>query len=294
MEVLKTGDVIGIVSPSHVAVKNDYDIFRKGLENLGLRVKYADNLFHRDELGFTASLEDRVSDFNSIIHDPEVRMVLFGGGLGAVDIVPYIDYDGIKADPKYFLSYSDGTSILNAIYANTGIPAFYGQSPGEFGNVSEYDKMQFVSNFLEGNVHEFKKNSEWTTINAGKCTGRLIGGYSVNFALTLGSRFYPYSMDDDYILLIEECDMFQSVRSFSTYLNAISQNKIMDKVRGVLFGYYSSNIPSELFPMLERFAKRNNIAAAYCEDYGHGRNHAVLPLGKTAELDTAAKTLMFI
>lgn len=45
MEVLKTGDVIGIVSPSHVAVKNDYDIFRKGLENLGLRVKYADNLF---------------------------------------------------------------------------------------------------------------------------------------------------------------------------------------------------------------------------------------------------------
>ena len=154
--------------------------------------------------------------------------------------------------------------------------------------------MQFVSNFLEGNVHEFKKNSEWTTINAGKCTGRLIGGYSVNFALTLGSRFYPYSMDDDYILLIEECDMFQSVRSFSTYLNAISQNKIMDKVRGVLFGYYSSNIPSELFPMLERFAKRNNIAAAYCEDYGHGRNHAVLPLGKTAELDTAAKTLMFI
>lgn len=115
MEVLKTGDVIGIVSPSHVAVKNDYDIFRKGLENLGLRVKYADNLFHRDELGFTASLEDRVSDFNSMIHDPEVRMVLFGGGLGAVDIVPYIDYDGIKADPKYFLSYSDGTSILNAI-----------------------------------------------------------------------------------------------------------------------------------------------------------------------------------
>ena len=81
MEVLKTGDVIGIVSPSHVAVKNDYDIFRKGLENLGLRVKYADNLFHRDELGFTASLEDRVSDFNSMIRDPEVRMVLFGGGL---------------------------------------------------------------------------------------------------------------------------------------------------------------------------------------------------------------------
>ena len=91
MEVLKTGDVIGIVSPSHVAVKNDYDIFKKGLENLGLRVKYADNLFHRDELGFTASLEDRVSDFNSMIRDPEVRMVLFGGGLGAVDIVPYID-----------------------------------------------------------------------------------------------------------------------------------------------------------------------------------------------------------
>lgn len=50
------------------------------------------------------------------------------------------------------MSYSDGTSILNAIYANTGITTYYGQTPGLFADFNEYDRKQFVSHLIDGAV----------------------------------------------------------------------------------------------------------------------------------------------
>ncbi len=118
-------------------------------------------------------------------------MVFFGGGYGSVDLLPYIDYKKIMESPKFFLSYSDGTSILNAIYAQTNLTTYYGQTPGLFDNISEYDKRPFVSQLVEGNVTDYISNSEWRTITAGRCKGSLVGGYLVNFVLTLENKFSP-------------------------------------------------------------------------------------------------------
>ena len=72
-------------------------------------------------LGYEMCIRDR---------DKSVQMVLFGGGESAVEILPYIDYENIRRYPKLFSSYSDGTSILNAIYAQTGLLTYYGCGPG--------------------------------------------------------------------------------------------------------------------------------------------------------------------
>ncbi len=46
-------------------------------------------------------------------------MVLFGGGEGGNELLPYIDFENIATHPKIVCSYSDGTTILNAIYTKT-------------------------------------------------------------------------------------------------------------------------------------------------------------------------------
>ena len=84
-----------------------------------------------------------------------------------MDLLPYIDYNRIKENPKLFLSYSDGTSILNAIYAKTGIITYYGQTPGLFDHISEYDKKQFVSHLVEGTATDYIRNSDWHAITEG-------------------------------------------------------------------------------------------------------------------------------
>lgn len=44
---------------------------------------------------------------------------------------------------------------------------------------------------------------------------------------------------------------------------------------------------------MERFGKKYSIPVAYCDDFGHGSNHAIFPIGRGAVLDTENKTLLF-
>lgn len=292
MEVLKRGDTIGVVSPSAVADRNKYHACIKGIEALGFRVKAGKNLY-KDTYQYIASTKERADDFNEMIYDETVKLVFFGGGHGSVDLLPYIDYKKIKESPKYFLSYSDGTSLLDAIYAQTGVTTYYGQTPVLYGNISEYDKNQFLSHFAKGNVSHFVSNSQWHILVEGACKGVLLGGYLLNFALSLGNSFFPYPMDRDYILLLEESEKYQSVKDVGMFLTCIEQSPLMEHVTGLLFGHFSDEISSILFGILKRFGERNNIPAAYCDDFGHGFNHAIFPIGQRGALDTTSKTLIF-
>ena len=292
MNTLKHGDTIGIISPSWVADRKDYEKYAKGIERLGFQIKFGKNIY-KDTYKYTASVTERVDDLNEMIYDETVKMVFFGGGYGSVDLLPHIDYKKIKETSKLFLSYSDGTSILNAVYAQTGITTYYGQTPGLFDNISEYDKKQFISHLIEGNVTDYISNSDWNTITEGRCEGSLVGGYLLNFVLTLGNRFFPYQTDKNYILFIEESDKFQSVQDVSMFLTCIGQSQLMEQVTGLLFGHYSEEVSPLLFEVLERFGKKYSIPVAYCDDFGHGTNHAIFPIGRNAVLDTKNKTLLF-
>ncbi len=293
MNMLRKGDTIGIISPSWVADKNDYEKYARGIEKLGLQVKFGKNIY-KNTYGYIASEKERADDLNEMLYDENVKMIFFGGGYGSVDILPYIDYKKIKESPKFFLSYSDGTSILNSVYSQTGITTYYGQTPGIYGDIGEYDKEQFVSHFIMGNAINYASNSEWNTITKGRCRGRLVGGYLVNFVLSLGNRFFPYQLDKDYILFIEESEKFQSVQAVGAYLTCIGQSRLMERVTGMLFGHYSDDACPLLFEVLERFGKAYSIPIAYCDDFGHGDNHAIFPIGRDAILDTGNHTLSFL
>lgn len=292
MNTLKYGDTIGIICPSYVADKNDYEKYKRGIEKLGFKVKFGKNIY-RDTDRYTASVKERVNDLNDMVYDETVKLIFFDGGCGSVDLIPYIDYRQIRENPKLFLSYSDGTSILNAVYAQTGITTYYGQTPILFDNVSEYDRKQFVSHLIDGNVTDYNSNSDWHMITEGCCRGSLVGGYLLNFALALGNRFFPYQMDKNYILFIEELDQFRDIEHVSMFLTCIGQSRLMEQVTGLLFGHYSDDVSLLLFEVLERFGKKYSIPVAYCDDFGHGSNHAIFPIGRKAVLDTTNKTLLF-
>ena len=48
------------------------------------------------------------------------------GGSNSNSLLPYIDYDALRVDPKIIVGYSDVTAILLAVYAQTGLQTFYG------------------------------------------------------------------------------------------------------------------------------------------------------------------------
>lgn len=292
-ERLKLGDTIGIISPSHVASADIYGRMISAIEEKGFRVKTGRNLY-KDTYGYLASEEERAGDLNEMVSDEEVRLILFGGGYGSIEVLPFVDYENIKKHPKLFLSYSDGTSILNAIYTKTGLITYYGQCPREFQDATDYNYGQFCSHLLRGDADFFIGNSKWYSLREGSGEGILIGGYTQNFVLSLNTPYLQIDCGKKYILFLEDHEMFSCVAAVSTYLSHIEQNGFIENIAGLLFGNYSDTVSVQLFNRLRRFGEKHGIPVAYCDDFGHGINHAIFPVGGRARLDTAGNSMQFM
>lgn len=291
---LPNGGTIGIICPSKVADAQKYAPNIATIQRLGYHVKLGANI-SKNTYGYTASAQERADDLNAMVADPAVSLILFGGGDGAAEVLPYIDYDAIRRSPKLFSSYSDGTSILNAIHAQTGLVTYYGYGAGEFADLRYYDYLHFHAHFAEGGAADtFIKGCEWKTLSGGTCEGTLIGGYALLFGLMLSNRYFCYDKNRRYLLFLEDNAYFSPVGAVAEYLAFIAQSEFFQNVTGLIFGQYAADTPDELLRCLERFGAHYGIPVVYTDDFGHGTQHAILPIGRRAALDADRQTLHFL
>lgn len=283
---------IGLCSPSHVAEREEYQNFIAGIRRRGYTVREADNLYKKT-WGYLATPQERAEDFNRLIADPQVELVFFGGGEGSNELLPFIDFEQIRRNPKRICSYSDGTTILEAIWALTGLETYYGQTPKLFADFSAYDEEQFHAHLVQGDVKKHVPNSAWQVQTSGRASGILIGGYCRNFAMLLGNRYFPVDLKQKYILFLEDYEGFGGVDYVSAMLSHMEQYDFMQSVAGLVFGHYSENVPPDLLARLRRLGEKYRIPVVYCDDFGHGKNHAIFPIGRKAQLDTEEKNLTF-
>jgi muramoyltetrapeptide carboxypeptidase LdcA involved in peptidoglycan recycling len=123
----RAGDKVAVLSPSFAAPgfapKVHEQAMRRLTEVTGLvPVEYPTTR----RLG--ASAEDRAADVNAAFADPEIRAVLATiGGDDQITVIPHLDPDVVRADPKPFLGYSDNTNLLSWLWTH-GVAGFYGGS----------------------------------------------------------------------------------------------------------------------------------------------------------------------
>ena len=121
------GDKVALLSPSFAAPAVAPEVHEQAMRRLeeltGLvPVEYPTTR----RLG--ASPRDRAADLNAAFADPEIRAVLATiGGEDQITVVPHLDADLVRADPKPFLGYSDNTNLLNWLWTH-GVAGFYGGS----------------------------------------------------------------------------------------------------------------------------------------------------------------------
>ena len=167
---LNKGDTIGFIAPSYKAKRDPIERSAENLRKLGYKVKFSENLFSTTN-DYAGSIEERASDLNAMVADPEVKMIYFGGGEVGNELLPFVDYENIKKNPKIFLSYSDSTTLLNAINKQTGLVTFYGSSPRFFENEPTDYTLLNIEKRLCSNDLDYVKNSEWRVITPGKAEG---------------------------------------------------------------------------------------------------------------------------
>ena len=282
---LRTGDTIGLIAPC-IGLKPDYiEKSAKELKKMGFQLKLSRHLFS-ESWGFSGSVEERVADLQEMVADPKVKMILFGGGEVCNQLLPYLDYDAITANPKIFCSYSDSTTLLNAIHCRTGLVTFYGASLRTFQNLSRYNWQSFVHRLMTTDCR-YQKSAPWRTLWPGRCEGELAGGYLVNFAALQGLPWYP-APPEGCLLFLEDLKEFSTPAVVSKWMANLEHRGVLERASGLIFGHYADSPDPWIDEILCRIGQRWQIPVVQCEDYGHGLHNAILPIGIRARLDTEA------
>lgn len=260
---LQKSDKIGIYSPSSPITFSSPKRFERArifLETKGFEI-IEGSLTGKQDFYRSGNIQERAQELNELIRNPEIRCIMSTiGGTNSNAILPYIDYEAFKRNPKIMIGYSDATVILLAIYAQTGIPTFYGPalvpSFGEFEPYVNYTYDYFKDILIKEQQIPFTvplppywtdeplnweiktddkqlRPNDWTCVNEGTAEGRLIGG-NLNAVYGIwGSSYMPLIKEGD-ILLIE--DTMKTASIVEKNFNLLKLNGVFDKVSGIILG----------------------------------------------------------
>lgn len=154
-ESLIKGDSIGVTATS-AGTSQELDIIRlenakKHFADIGYPVIETPNV-RRNEKGRSSSGPIRAKEFMKLIEDPQIKAIIAaGGGDFLVEMLPYLDFNKIKENTKWFQGYSDNTGLTFTITTNLDIATIYSNNFGSFGMANWHKSLEANIAILEGN-----------------------------------------------------------------------------------------------------------------------------------------------
>ncbi|MGY1457895.1 MULTISPECIES: S66 peptidase family protein [unclassified Luteimonas] len=294
---LKPGDTVALVSPSSpVDDAFNLQLAQEVMEALGFKVKagahYADKRGH-----LAGSDAGRADDINTAFADTDVNAVIcVRGGSGAARLLPLLDYDLIRANPKVLLGYSDITALHSAIHAQTGLVTFHG--PNGSGSWNSFNADQFRRLFFNRELMQYRnvadrgdelvqRKNRTVTITGGTARGELVGGNLTVLTALAGSPFLPDFSGK--ILFLE--DVSEAPYRVDRMLSTLKLMGALDRIAGFIFGECTDCDPGDgygslgLDQILDDYIKPLGIPAYRGAMIGHIRQQFIVPVGGRVEMD---------
>jgi muramoyltetrapeptide carboxypeptidase len=294
---MERGQTLGIVAPAGPV---NGERLRRGLGRLGdtFKLKIADNVVGDrapDLPSYLSATDDiRAADFNAMLRDPDVRGILLArGGYGIQRILPKLDVDALRADPKPIVGFSDATALLAWAYA-AGVRGIHGPMAIQLAHLPDSDVDGLVTMLTEARAPGVRP---WTLTAHGKgrYRGPLIAGNLTLFSLTVGTP-WPLPLRGA-IALIEEVG--ERPYEIDRYLTQLSLTGELAKLSAVVVGDFTrcaeENDPpgAALTTVLERLHSAGTPVAVGAP-VGHGDRNEPLPFGADTVLDLDAGTLEIV
>lgn len=304
---LKPGDTVGLVCPAAPAYSREtVRVTIESLAALGLKTKLAPHFY--DRYGYLAGRDtDRAADLNGMFADPSVTMIMaMHGGWGCARILPLLDYDLIRRNPKLLIGYSDITALLLGIYAKTGLTTIHGPEGAATWNAYTVDWFRRV--LMDGETALFQNpapkddtlaqtKERITTLRPGRARGQLAGGNLTVLCHLIGSPYLPDWRGK--ILFVE--DTHEDVYSVDRMLTHLKLAGILEQVAGFVFGKctkcdadsggYGSLTLEEV---LTEHIGSLTVPAYAGAMIGHIADKFTVPIGINAEMDADAGTIRLL
>lgn len=331
---LKPGDKVATVSLSWGGAGDPellwrYNLGKKRLEEeFGLEVvempntlKGSDYLYHHPE--------KRAEDLMVAFSNTSIKAIFACiGGEESIRMLPYIDFDIIKNNPKIFLGYSD-TTVTHFICLKANLSSFYGASIlAEFAeNIKIFDytdhwirKVLFDDStigIIPATLEWTGERIEWFEENTsiektmmknrgyeflqgkGIAKGSLIGGCIDVMEMIKGTSLWPsIEKFEDSILFFETSEDSPDPSLIEYWLRNYGSQGILQKVKAIIFGKpyqekYYEEYKNSIMKIISELGL-SELPIVYNMSFGHNQPMMCLPYGAMAEIDCDNKTFSIL
>ncbi len=272
----------------------------------------------------------RAEDLMQAFSNPEIKAIINTiGGEDSIRLLPCLDLDVMRNNPKIFMGYSD-TTVMHFVCRKAGIGSFYGPSImagfAENGGLFPYmadsvRKTLFSTDpvgVLEPNTqgwtderldwgvpaNQARKRAlqhctGWNFLQgSGLHRGQLIGGCIEVLDWLRGTCVWPEDSEwDDAVLFLETSEDGPSPLDVARLLRALAAQGVLKRISGLLFGRPGGEVGAEHFAeydqaILEICVSEEGLSKLPIVtnmDFGHTNPMLVLPIGAEVQIDCARR-----
>ncbi len=284
--LIPQNSAIGVITPAS-SLQSPEQI-RNGLTyltNLGYKIVLGNFVYNNNE-HVSGTPQERASDIMNFFKNDAIKAIIATrGGYGSQEVLPYLDYDIIRCNPKPIIGFSDITALQNAIYTQTKVPSIAGiMLKYDFADSNiHYQTLDSFSNLINGC---FTTISAGNILNSGFAEGVLIGGNLRTFVSLAGTAYFPPLSGK--ILFLEDVD--EKTYNIERMLTQLEQQKDFKQLSAVIFGAFTNcelNHPedNDVEKILDNFAaKHSRIPMIKHFPHGHIKARQCLPIGVKIKL----------
>ncbi|MEK5216940.1 S66 family peptidase [Psychrobacillus sp. FSL H8-0487] len=333
-KMLKAGDKVATISLSWGGA-GEPDLrwrYEQGIDRLrnvfGLEVVAMPNSLKGGDYLYE-NPQARAEDLMNAFKDPTIKGIFSNiGGSESIRLLPYIDFDVIRDNPKVFIGYSDST-VTHLFCHKAGISSFYG--PAILTDFAENVEMHEYTVealkkalFTASAIGEVKPATEWTSERlewiienkdkkrkmntnkgyellqgSGLAQGRLIGGCIEVLEFAKGTSLWPAKEYwKDSILFFETSEELPTPGNIEYWLRNYGTQGILQQAKGIIFGkpqnqkYYEEY--KESIRVIMKELSLENLPVLYNLNFGHTEPKFVLPYGAMAEINCENRTFSIL
>jgi muramoyltetrapeptide carboxypeptidase len=247
---LRSGSRVAIVSPASSAKPEAIAAGVEHLRGFGYEPVMMPHALARGPLYYAGTAAERVADLHAAFADTIIDGIFCTrGGWGSAELLPLLDAQLIRANPKAFVGYSDHTSLNAWFWNECALPVFYAPMvAADWSKNDGVDERTWRAAVEGEGVWSVGVDDGSRVLREGKAEGRLLGGCLSILCEALGTP-WALKVEEPCILFLEDIGM--KPYKWDRCLQHLKFAGVLRNVRGIVLGDMSANIEPSEMPLMD-------------------------------------------
>lgn len=287
---LQPGDLLAIVAPASPISREAFDAGAAVLETWGLRLVHGPEIFAPRP--YTAAADRAAAQrLVQAIIDPEVKGIICArGGYGTIRLLEYLDLTLLAEHPKYFLGFSDITTLLCLFGQRGGVVTCHGPTLAHLAEIWP-EAQEHCRRLLMEPFQEPLSFSDLQVLAPGTAQGPLLGGNLAILCSLLGTPFAPTLAG--HILLLE--DYNEPLYRVDRLLQQLRLAGRLQGVQAIVLGGFTGCGPlPQIWELFAALGEDLGLPVLAGLPVGHQPDNYAIPLGGPVRVDARQGTLQWL